>query len=466
MRPVAIIGAGVSGLATALALARRGIPVRVLEESDRVGGALRTGRADGYQFEQGPHTLFDAEPTLRELIDRIGLRQRVLTASRATGTRYLALQGALRAIPPGPKLLTSGPLSLGARMRLLMEVVSSRAGSEEESVLEFGRRHAGEEVTRVLLEPFVGLLYGGDVARLSAQSCFPALVEVERRHGSLVRGLVDEYRQGKRAGAWLPVGGNVVSFPEGLEELPRAMAAALPEPVRLGTAAARVWPSEDGVRIELESGEEVSAAAAVLALPASAAAPLLAGCSPQAEALLRQVPYAPLAVVHLGFPVAEVAADLRAFGFLVPASEGLPVRGCVFASSLFPGRAPEGHCLLTVLLGGARTPEIVVQERETLVRVAASAVRRLLGVHKEPVFARAATWPRALPQYEVGTERRNAALRSELARLGPVHLAGNAWDGAFVGECVRRAEAVAEQVAQQLRRGPRRSFPGLEAPRA
>ena len=171
-------------------------------------------------------------------------------------------------------------------------------------------------------------------------------------------------------------------------------------------------------------------------------------------------------MVHLGFPVAEIAADLDAFGFLVPASEGLPVRGCVFTSSLFAGRAPAGHCLLSVVLGGARMPDIVVQEPQTLIRMATSVARRLLGIPKEPVFARACTWPRALPQYEVGTERRNGALRSELARLGPVYFAGNAWDGAFVGECVRRADSLAEQVASQLESHPRRSMSGIELPRA
>ncbi|HEY3451152.1 MAG TPA: protoporphyrinogen oxidase [Myxococcales bacterium] len=466
MRPVVVIGAGVSGLATALALVRRGIPARVLEESDRVGGSLRTGRAEGYQYELGPYALFDNEPKLRELIEQVGLAAKLQHASSASGTRHLVLHGALKPLPPGPKMLTGGPLSFGARMRLLMEVVSSRPASDDESVLDFGRRHVGDEVTRLLLEPFVGLLYAGDLARLSAKSCFPALYEVERRHGSLVRGVINEYRQGLRAGAWLPVGGNVISFDGGLEELPRAMAARLGDGVRLRTAAARVWPSADGVRIELASGEEVSAASAVLAVPASVGAQLLSGCSPQAEALLKQVPYAPLAVVHLGFPVAEVSANLRAFGFLVPSSEGLPLRGCVFTSSLFPGRAPEGHCLLSVVLGGARMPDIVVQPEEALVRMASSAVRRLLGIPKEPVFAKASTWPQALPQYEVGTERRNAALRSELSRLGPVFFAGNAWDGAFVGECVRRADAIAEQVAAQLKRHPRRTMSGVELPRA
>lgn len=466
MRPVVVIGAGVSGLATAHALSRRGVPVRVLEEGGRVGGVLRTGRADGYQFEHGPYALFDNEPKLRELIEAVGLAPRLQHASKASGKRHLVLHGSLRPLPPGSKMLTGGPLSLTARMRVLMEVVSSRPTSDDESVLEFGRRHVGDEVTRVLLEPLAGLLYAGDLARLSAQSCFPALVEVERRHGSLGRGIYSEYRQGLRAGAWLPVGGNVISFAGGLEELPRAIAAKLGESViRLNTAAARVWPSPDGVRIELASGEELAAASAVLAVPSGVAAQLVSGCSPQAEALLRQIPYAPIAVVHLGFPTAQVPADLKAFGFLVPAGEGLPVRGCVYTSSLFPGRAPDGHCLLTVVLGGARMPDIVVQPPDALIRMATSAVRRLLGISQEPSFARADTWPQALPQYEVGTERRNAALRAELARLGTVYFAGNAWDGAFVGECVRRADAVAEQIAAQLARNPRRTMSGVELPR-
>jgi oxygen-dependent protoporphyrinogen oxidase len=263
--------------------------------------------------------------------------------------------------------------------------------------------------------------------------------------------MVEEHRQGKRAGAWLPVGGNVIAFPDGLEELPRALAARLGDSVRLRAPAARVVRDGDGVRVELQGGGAVEAAAAVLALPAPAAADLLEAV-PSAATLLRQVAYAPLAVVHLGFSRAEVPADLEAFGFLVPSSEGLPVRGCIYTSSLFPGRAPPGHCLLSVVLGGARTPDLVVQPEDALIRLAASSVRRLLGVHQEPSFARAFAWPRALPQYEVGTERRNAALRAELARAGPFSLAGSSTGGVFLGDCARRAEAVAEAVTGRARR--------------
>jgi protoporphyrinogen/coproporphyrinogen III oxidase len=453
MRPVAVIGAGVSGLAAALALERRGIPARVLEASDRVGGAVRTGRAQGYQFEHGPYTLFDNAPELSSLISQVGLGPRLQQSSKASGTRYLALHGALRAIPPGPKILSGSLLTWGARMRLLMEVVGSRARSPDETVLEFGRRHVGEEATRLLLEPFASLLYAGDVSRLSAQVCFPALIALEKRHGSLVRGIVEEYRQGKRAGAWLPVGGNLLSFPDGLEELPRAMAAALAEPVRLRAPTSRIWPQEDGVRVELASGEELSAAAVVLATPAPAASGLLAEASPAAARLLRDVSYTPLAVVHLGFAQAEVSGDLQAFGFLVPASERMPLLGCVFTSSLFPARAPAGHCLLSVILGGARSPALAHQGSDALASIAASAVRRLLGVHTEPSFAHTVVWPQAMPQYEVGTLARNASLEAALARAGPIFLAGNACEGAFLGDAARRAEQVALAVQARLGRG-------------
>ena len=457
MRSVAVIGAGVSGLAAALALERRGISARVLEATDRVGGSVRTGRAQGYQFEHGPYALFDNAPELTALIAQLGLGPRLQQSSRASGTRYLALHGELHAIPAGPKILSGSLLSLGARMRLLMEVVGSRPKSPDETVLEFGRRHVGEEATRLLLEPFASLLYAGDVSRLSAQSCFPALLALEKRYGSLVRGIVEEYRQGKRAGAWLPVGGNLLSFPDGLEELPRAMAAALSEPVRLRSPAARIWPLADGVRLELASGEELSAAAVVLATPATAAADLLVEAAPGASALLRAVPYTPLAEVHLGFAQAEVSGGLAAFGFLVPASERMPLLGCIFTSSLFPSRAPAGHCLLSVILGGARSSSLAQQGGDALASIAASAVRRLLGVHKEPCFVHPVVWPQAMPQYEVGTARRNESLQEELAQAGPLFFAGNACEGAFLGDAARRGEQIAEAVQARLGRAGARS---------
>jgi oxygen-dependent protoporphyrinogen oxidase len=252
------------------------------------------------------------------------------------------------------------------------------------------------------------------------------------------------------------VGGNLISFPDGLEELPRAMAAGLVEPVRLRSPATRLWPTADGVRVELANGEELPASAVVLALPASEAADLLTEGAPQAEQILREVRYAPLAIVHLGFAQAEVSGDLSAFGFLVPAAEGMPLLGCIFVSSLFDARAPAGHCLLSVVLGGARSQDLAHQGAEALTSIAANAARRLLGIHTEPSFARASVWPQAIPQYDVGTARRKAGLAAELARVGPLFFAGNACEGAFLGDAARRGEQIAEAVLARLGRPARR----------
>jgi oxygen-dependent protoporphyrinogen oxidase len=446
MKPVVVLGAGISGLCVALRLKKRGVPVVVLEASDRVGGALRTETEHGFQFECGPHSVFDREPAMLALIEEVALSGRLVFAGPEARVRFLCRHGKLRKVPPGAGLLTSDLLSLRARLRILGELASPRSHSDDDTVLEFGKRHIGEEATRMLVDPLVSFLFAGDISRLSMKSCFPALHALGGVHRSLAWGLLEEYRAAKRAGPWLPVAGNMLSFVGGLEELPAAVAAQLGNAIRLRARAVELKIERDEVRVTIEGSEPLDASAVVLAVPAHDGARLLQSSLPQAAALMREISYSPLALVHLGYSRASLSADLAASGFFVPASEELPVLGCLFASSIFPGRAPSGQTLLTVLIGGSRRPDLANLNPDELECIARRQLELLLGTRGEPSFARVTRWPRAIPQYLVGTERRNSQLRQILDRVGRIQLAGNAYHGVSVNDCVRRSGEIAAEV--------------------
>ncbi|MFN7133956.1 MAG: protoporphyrinogen oxidase, partial [Myxococcales bacterium] len=194
-------------------------------------------------------------------------------------------------------------------------------------------------------------------------------------------------------------------------------------------------------------GEQLDADRVILATPAYAAAELLQASAPRASELMRDIPYAPLAVVHLGFPNAQIKGDTSAFGFLAPDVEGLPVLGCIYASTLFPGRAPAGHTLFTVMIGGAKHPERTRLGERELIALATRELSRLLAISGAPSFTRAVVWPRAIPQYVVGTERRTREIREAL-RPHPVELAGNCWGGIGVLDVVRNATALVKRLLE------------------
>jgi len=451
MRQVVVVGGGVSGLVVAHRLAELGLDPVVLEASERLGGSIRSERHGGFLTERGPTLLFVNDPPVTALLERLGLSSSLVLASDAMRTRYLARDGKVRLVPPGSKLLTSDLLSLMARMRLFAELATPASRSEDESILEFGRRHVGDEVTRTLIDPVVAMLFAGNIGELSAQSCFPSIHALERRHRSLAFGILEEHRRARETGERPPWGnGTLFGLREGMEQLPTAFGQSLKNRVRLGQAATSVSFRADGVRVQLRSGDKIEASAAVLAVPAYDAAALLDRSVPEAAVLLRQVPYAPVAAVQLGYPRDAIAENTQALGLFIPGAEGTPLLGCVYTSALFPHYAPQGQVLFTAFMGGARRPDLSTRSPQALIGLAHETLAHLLGIGCAPHFARAHAHPRAIPQYVVGTSRRRNQLEQLLGRAGPVFLSGSAYDGIGVGDCLRRGLQLADRIRHRL----------------
>lgn len=443
-----VVGAGLGGLTAAYLLQRAGREVVVLEATEYAGGAMRSGYEAGFRYEYGPNTVLDKEPATRALVDQLGLRERVVRAGPEAKERLLFTRGRLRPIPLGPGILTSDLLSLKARARLLAEIAVPPPRNADESIFEFGVRHLGEEATRLLIDPMVTGIFAGDLERLSLESCFPRMRALENEHRSIVLGAVTAIRRAQREGRPPPMGAGLMSFRHGLGELPQALAAALGDRLRLRTPVAGVAASGDHAVVELQSGEQLEAERVVVATPAHAAAELFASSAPRASELLREVPYAAVAIVHLGYPLSQIRGGLGSFGFLVPEVEKLPILGCIYASTLFPDRAPEGHALFTVIVGGARHPERTRLPEPELVSIAARELERLVGIEGGPSFSKVLVWPMAIPQYEVGTARREREIRAALAEL-PVELAGNCWGGVGVNDVIRNATSLARSLQER-----------------
>ncbi|MFN3077140.1 MAG: protoporphyrinogen oxidase [Alphaproteobacteria bacterium] len=451
---VIIIGGGISGLSAAWFLHRRGFSVRVLEENDRVGGVIGTEIREGWRSETGPNSILwkegREEDAFGRLVDQLGLSSRRIDAGTAGSRRYVLRGGRLRALPAGPgQFVTNQLFSWRAKLRLLAEPWIGR-GVGEETIAAFVTRRLGREFLDYAVEPFVSGVYAGDPSRLSVQAAVPRIHALEVHHGSLIRGAIAMGKVTKASG--LPRG-RLVSFDEGMGVLPASLGAALPPgSLQVGARVVGLEPAGDGGWRVLwrEAGGEVRAETAprvVLAVPAAAAAELIAVHVPRAAEILRGIPYAPIVSAAMGWRRGGVGHPLDGFGFLVPRREGMRLLGGLFSSSLFPGRAPEGRVLITAFIGGATDPQVVTQDEAVLSQTIRDDLARALAVDGLPEMTRITRWSRAIPQYTLGHLERVAEVERLTAALPGLSLLGSWRGGVAVADCILSGEKLAESMS-------------------
>jgi oxygen-dependent protoporphyrinogen oxidase len=437
---VAIVGGGISGLALGERLAAEGADPVVLEAADAPGGKVRTERSGGFLLEAGPNGFLDREPATRELAARVGLQDALRPAAAEAERRWIFLRGRLRQVPARPpELLRTDLLPLSAKLRMALEVLTPRAPrGKDESIAEFGRRHVGARATRDLLGAMVVGIFAGDVEQLSLQSCFPRMVRLEAEHRSLVLAM-------KRLGRGGAPAGKLTTTEGGLSSYVDAVARRLGERVHTGAPVQRVRRGPEGFVLSLAGGE-LRADAVVITTPADAAAALLGPLDPALGELARSVPYAPVSVVHVAYPRSSVAHPLDGFGYLAPPHEHRPVLGVLFISSIFPFRAPPGHALFTVMVGGALRPAQAALPDAELLQVVRTELEQNVGASGEPSLTRVVRWDRAIPQYLVGHARKVEELDARLAAHAGLFVGGNAWRGVGFNDCIAAAAPLAASV--------------------
>lgn len=440
----------------AYALRKAGIDAVVLEASSRAGGVIQSERRDGYLLEMGPQS-FSVTESLRTLFHELEIDSELLEAPREA-PRYLLVDGMLRSAPLNPQAFLTTSL-LGAATK--WSIARDRFGTthppeQDESVADFVRRKFTPELLDRLVGPFISGIFAGDPEQLSLRSAFPQLYEAEKTSGSIIRGLMHPATPGqeKRQRPTL------MSFREGTEKLIRALAANLGSTVRLQSEVVAIRNTQaayGGIKFEIEVRglgmteiENISADYAVLAVPADVAERLLGSLEVQLDALLGGIEYAPIAVVSLGYHSSKVQRSLDGFGFLVPRSAGLRVLGTVWNSSLFVGRAPDGHILLTSFVGGATDPAAVELPPDELAALVHREIAPLLSIQGEATFSNVRTYPRALPQYNLGHGERLAAVDDLLAKLPSISLTGNYLSGPSIGNCVEHARSVADRLVARI----------------
>ncbi len=480
---IVVIGGGIGGLAAAhhLCELRAQISstsdtpnseVLLLEASPRLGGTIRTEQRDGFLLEAGPDSFISEKPEAVALAGRLGISSRLIETRDEHRRSFVVRGGRLHPTPEGFQLLAPSRLwpfvttpifSWRGKARMACDLVLPRRrangnGHAEESLAAFVRRRFGQEALERMAQPMVGGIYTADPEQLSLRATMPRFLEMERAHRSLIwamwktahagGGRNARARQTERAasGARYSL---FLSFDEGMKTLVDALAARLPnDSARLNTRAESLTFNAQAQRwtITTNTGETINADAVCLALPAYAAARLLREVDAQLADELDGITYASTATVNLAFKRESIPHALDGFGFVMPFIERRATLACTFSSVKFAGRAPDGHVLLRAFVGGALQPEMFALDDEQMTDAVRQDLRELLGIKDAPLFSFVAKWQRSMPQYHLGHLERIGRIRARLQNYPTLRLAGNAYTGAGLPDCIRSGESAAVEL--------------------
>jgi oxygen-dependent protoporphyrinogen oxidase len=467
---VAIIGGGISGLAAAHRLversreAGRAVEILLLEAGTRTGGVIRTHRRDGFLLEGGPDSFISEKPEVIRLAERIGISSRLIETNADNRRSFIVRKGRLLPVPEGFQLLapsrfwpfvTTGIFSWPGKARMALDLLLPRRahanGVDDESLAQFVRRRLGREALERMAQPMVGGIYTADPEQLSLRATMPRFLEMERTHRSLIRAM---WKQRRRQSATQTKGTSgaryslFLSFDDGMQTLSDELARRLPHgSIKLNNRVERLAFDETSGRWQIQTqNESIAADAVCVALPAYGASALLRDVNAELASELQAIPYASTATVNLAYRRRAIPHALDGFGFVVPLIEQRSTLACTFSSIKFANRAPEDYALLRAFVGGALQPEMFELDEEGMTAAVRRDLRELLGIEEPPVFAHVEKWPRSMAQYHLGHVERVGRIKRQLLSLPTLKLAGNAYEGAGIPDCVRSGERAADEI--------------------
>ncbi|MBN1912307.1 MAG: protoporphyrinogen oxidase [Pirellulales bacterium] len=469
-RRIAVVGAGIAGLAAAHRLVELDprANVTLFERAGRLGGVLHTVHEAGFQVEQSADNFITTVPFGLELCRRLGLTEQLVQTNPAYRRTYVVRRGRLHTLPDGflmmaptrlwPLALTPILSPMGKLRAALEYFIPPRRDEGDESMAGFVRRRLGREAFDRLVEPLVSAVYAADLERLSVDATLSRFRDMEREHGSLIRAMRRQMAQRRRAhrghsretsesGARYSM---FVTLRDGLSSLVDALAARLPAgSIRLETPVERLAPGmEGGWTLSLPGGSETFDAV-ILATPSYVAGELVGPVDGELGRSLSSIEHSGTAIVSVGFESRQIAQPIHGMGAVVPAVERSPILAVSFSSHKYVHRAPEGKQVFRVFVGGARAPEMAELSDGELVPIVLKELKSLLGISGEPIYVNVAHWPRTMPQYHVGHLDAVTRIRSLVATHPGLELAGNAYQGVGLPDCIHSGEQAAERVLAQ-----------------
>lgn len=473
MKRVVIVGGGIAGLTAAHRLQtlahKVALPLNLtlIERASRLGGKIKTERMDGFVIEGGPDTFISYKPWGVALCKELGIAERLHGTNPQRHGSFVMSGGKLHRLPEGltgmiptkfgPMAKTS-LISLRGKVRMGFDFVLPPRPNDadyqggDESLADFISRRLGREVYSRLVEPLMSGIYAGDGEQLSLAATFPQLRKLELEHGGLVKGLLAARKNGARRqpsrGSKLSV---FVTPRTGLTEIVETLRQRLLETTLItGNAVETVTPANGGYELVTEGGGDWYADAVILATPAFAAAEMISSVDPALAQTLNDIPYVSTATVSVAYPLSNVPHPLDGYGYVIPRAEGRDVLACTWTSSKFPHRAPEGYALLRVFVGRAGQEEALENDDGDLLKIVRAELARTLGITTPPMFHRIFRWPDSMPQYNLGHIKRLERIENRLASHPGLFVAGAAFRGIGIPDCINSGEQAARGVVDYL----------------
>lgn len=465
-----VVGGGISGLSTTWYLERQAeaanveLDVTVLESADRWGGKIQTDRVDGengqpFIVEGGPDSFLTQKPWALALARELGLKDRLLGTNDAKRNVYVVIKGKPIVLPDGVLLIVPTkfmPFALSplisplGKLRMAMDlIIPAKKDDEDETLSEFIRRRLGNEALDKIAEPLMSGIYNAEADKQSVLATFPRFRDIEKKYGSLTRGMI----AGMRARAKAPATGEKVStfmsLNGGTEELVDALVPQLSANLRLSTRVETIEKrGENDYRVKLSDGTTIEADVVILTTPSYVTADLVESMTPDAASTLREIRYVSTGTISMAFKESDIPKPLNGFGLVVPSSENRPINAVTMSSTKFDHRAPDGHVLMRAFFGGSRSPESMNLDDAELLQTVRGQLREILGITAEPQFHRIYRWWNANPQYDIGHLERVESIESALP--DGLYVTGSPYRGVGMPDCVHQSKQTAEKVFQAL----------------
>jgi len=449
-KKIIILGAGISGLATAFQLQQKGYEVTVLEKKSEPGGSMISEKSNGFLVEYGPNSGLETTPIIKQLVKDVGLSEEMIYANEKGNKRYILRGGKLFPLPMGvSQFLKTKLFSTKAKLRLFLEpFIGKSDDGYYQSISDFVRRRLGQEFLDYAINPFVAGVYAGNPDKLSVKSAFPKLYRLEEVYGGLIKGMIKGRKERKERGEDSKQDAKMFSFKNGMQSFPIALASKLNQ-VQYNCEVLKVEKNDADYRIiYTQNGEEkqLTVKKILSAVPAYISAKIFSTIDNSLSNHLNQIYYPPVMALSLGFNKKDIGQPLDGFGYLIPEKENKSYLGAIWSSVIFEGRAADDKAAFTIFIGGARSPELFEMTEEELYKKVLAEFKETMKISTEPIFVRKKIWQKAIPQYNIGyIEHENYFEKFEKENQG-LYLGGNYRGGISVGDCIKNSEKMVKAI--------------------
>lgn len=450
-KKVIVLGAGISGLATAYWLKKDGFDVHILEAKNDAGGAMETIHKDGYTIDFGPNSGLETTPLISQLAEEVGIKDQMIYANEEGNKRYILRDGQLHALPTSPPAFIKTKLfSTKAKLRVMGEpFVGKSDDGYYQSIAQFVERRLGKEFLDYAIDPFVSGVFAGDPAKLSVKSAFPKLYRLEELYGGLVKGMFKGRKERKQRNEESKQSARMFSFIDGMQSFPKAIAGKFKNRIEYNAKIEAIDKAENGYSIRYSvDGDAKSANCDILlsTMPVHKAVDYFSKFDKDFVSHTENIFYPPVLVLYLGYKKEQIKRELDGFGFLIPSKMKKNFLGAIWSSTIFKNRAPEDYASFTLFVGGARRPNLFDETTDSLINTAIREFSEIMNVEGEPELKEFRAWQKAIPQYNLGyIEHENYFDKFEKENPG-IFLSGNYRGGISVGDCVKNSELVASKI--------------------